>query len=54
MQPAPLATYAVDGITTSACTNIDLNSNPAVALTPPGGPFTNVAITPNLQFTGCQ
>ena len=54
MQPAPLATYAVDGITASTCTNVDLNSNPAVALTPPGGPFTNVAITPNLQFTGCQ
>jgi len=54
MQPAPLATYAVDGITTSTCTNVDLNSNPAVALTPPSGPFTNEAITPNLQFTGCQ
>jgi hypothetical protein len=51
-QSAPLATYAVDGITTDACTAIDVNSNPPLALTGPG-PFTTVAITPNLQFTGC-
>lgn len=52
-EPAPLATYAVDGITTSTCMASDLNSNPPTALTGTG-PFSNVAITPNLQFTGCQ
>ena len=53
-QPAPLATYAVDGLTTSTCSAAEVNSNPPIALTPPGGPFTSVAITPNLKFTGCQ
>jgi hypothetical protein len=53
-QPAPLATYAVDGITTNTCTATDLNSNPPIGLTPPGGPFTSVAITPNLQFVACH
>jgi hypothetical protein len=52
-QPTPLATYAVDGITTSVCSNSHLNSNPPIALTG-SGPFTTVAITPNLQFAGCQ
>ena len=52
-QPAPLASYAVDGITTSTCTASDVNSNPPIALTG-SGPFTSVAITPNLQFTSCQ
>lgn len=52
-QPAPLASYAVDGITTSTCTASDLNSNPAVALSGTG-PFTNVAIATNLAFAGCQ
>lgn len=52
-QPAPLPSYAVDGITTSVCSAIDVNSNPPLALTGTG-PFTNVAITPNLAFTGCQ
>ena len=52
-QSAPLATYAVDGITTSTCSAADVNSNPPLALTGTG-PFTNVAITTNLQFTGCQ
>jgi Domain of unknown function (DUF4382) len=52
-QPAPLASYAVDGITSSSCSATDVNSNPPLALTG-SGPFTNVAITPNLQFTGCQ
>ena len=51
-QSAPLASYAVDGITTNACTTLDLNSNPPIALTGTG-PFTSVAITPNLAFTGC-
>jgi hypothetical protein len=52
-QPAPLASYAVDGITNSTCTAIDVNSNPPIALTG-AGPFTTVAITPNLQFSGCH
>ena len=52
-EPAPLASYAVDGITTSTCTTVDLNTNPPIALTG-SGPFSNVAITPNLQFAGCQ
>jgi len=52
-EPAPLASYAVDGMTTSTCMAADVNSNPAIALTG-SGPFTSVAITPNLQFTGCQ
>ena len=52
-QPAPLPSYAVDGITTSTCSAADVNSNPPLALTG-SGPFTSVAITPNLQFTGCQ
>ena len=52
-QPAPLASYAVDGITTSTCTAADLNSNPPIALTG-SGPFPSVAITPNLQYAGCQ
>lgn len=52
-QPAPLPSYAVDGTTTSTCSAADVNSNPPLALTGTG-PFTNVAITPNLQFTGCQ
>jgi hypothetical protein len=30
-----------------------VNSNPPLALTGTG-PFTSVAITPNLAFTGCQ
>ena len=51
-QPAPLATYAVDGITTGACSATDVNSNPPLALLGTG-PFTSVAITPNLQFTSC-
>jgi len=52
-QPAPLPSYSVDGITTSTCTASDVNSNPPLALTGTG-PFTSVAITPNLAFTGCQ
>lgn len=52
-QSAPLATYAVDGITTSTCSAADVNSNPPLALSG-SGPFSTVAITPNLQFTGCQ
>ena len=52
-EPAPLASYAVDGITTSTCTASDLNSNPPIALSG-AGPFSNVAITPNLQFASCQ
>ena len=52
-QPAPLPSYAVDGITTSTCSASDVNSNPPLALTGTG-PFTSVAITPNLAFTGCQ
>jgi len=52
-QPTPLATYAVDGITTSTCSATDLNSNPPIALTG-SGPFATVIITPNLQFTGCH
>ena len=52
-QPAPLASYTVDGITTRICSSTDANSNPPIALTG-SGPFTAVAITPNLQFTGCQ
>jgi hypothetical protein len=52
-QPAPLPSYAVDGITTSTCTASDVNSNPPLALTGTG-PFTSVAITPNVAFTGCQ
>jgi hypothetical protein len=53
-QPAPLASYAVDGTTTSACTTsgTELNSNPPLTLTGTG-PFTNVPISPNLKFTGC-
>ena len=51
-QPAPLASYAVDGITTDACTAVDVNSNPPLTLTGTG-PFNALAITPNLQFTGC-
>jgi hypothetical protein len=51
-QPAPLASYAVDGITTDACSAIDVNSNPPIALSG-SGPFTAVAITTNLQFTSC-
>lgn len=51
-QPAPLASYAVDGITTDACNATDVNSNPPFALTG-SGPFTAVAITNNLQFAGC-
>jgi hypothetical protein len=52
-QPAALPSYAVDGITASTCTASDVNSNPPLALTG-AGPFTSVAITPNLAFTGCQ
>ena len=52
-QSAPLASYAVDGITTSTCSAADVNSNPPLALSG-SGPFTSVAITANLQFTGCQ
>jgi hypothetical protein len=52
-QPAPLASYAVDGTTTSTCSATDVNSNPPTALTGTG-PFPTVAITTNLQFTGCQ
>ena len=52
-QPAPLPSYAVDGITTSTCSASDVNSNPPLALTGTG-PFTSVAITPNLAFTGCH
>lgn len=52
-QSGPLASYAVDGITTNACTTLDLSSNPPIALTGTG-PFASVAITPNLAFTGCQ
>jgi hypothetical protein len=53
-QPAPLASYVVDGATTSSCTasGSELKSSPPVALTGTG-PFTNMAITPNLAFTGC-
>ncbi len=51
-QSAPLASYTVDGITTSACGTVDLNTNPPLALTGTG-PFTSVAITPNLAFTSC-
>ena len=52
-QPAPLPSYAVDGITSSTCSASDVNSNPPLALTGTG-PFTSVAITPNLAFTNCQ
>ena len=52
-QPSPLASYTVDGITSSTCTALDVNSNPPLALTG-SGPFTTVPVTPNLQFTGCQ
>jgi hypothetical protein len=52
-QSAPLPSYAVDGITTNTCSAADVNSNPPLALSG-SGPFTSVAITPNLQFTGCQ
>ena len=52
-QPAPLPSYAVDGITASTCTASDVNSNPPLALTGTG-PFASVAITPNLAFTGCH
>lgn len=52
-QSSALPTYAVDGITTSTCSASDVNSNPPLALTGTG-PFTSVAITPNLAFTGCQ
>ena len=52
-QPAPLASYTVDGMTNSACTATEVNSNPPLALSG-SGPFTSEAITPNLQFTGCQ
>lgn len=52
-QSAALPSYAVDGITTSTCTTVELNSNPPLALSGTG-PFTTVAITPNLQFTGCH
>ena len=52
-QPAPLPSYAVDGITSSTCSASDVNSNPPLALTGTG-PFTSVAITPNLAFTACQ
>ena len=52
-QPAPLASYAVDGTTTSACSATEVNSNPATPLSGTG-PFANVAVTTNLQFTGCQ
>ena len=52
-QPAPLPSYSVDGITASTCSASDVNSNPPLALTGTG-PFTSVAITPNLAFTGCQ
>jgi hypothetical protein len=53
-EPAPLATYVVDGTTTSSCTasGTELKSSPPLALAG-AGPFTNVAITPNLAFTGC-
>jgi hypothetical protein len=53
-QPASLASYTVDGMTTSTCSAADVNSNPPIALMPPGGPFTNVAITPQLLFSSCQ
>jgi len=52
-QPAPLPSYAVDGITSSTCSASDVTSNPPLALTGTG-PFASVAITPNLAFTGCQ
>ena len=52
-QPALLPSYAVDGIAASTCSAVDVNSNPPLALTGTG-PFTSVAITPNLAFTGCQ
>jgi len=52
-QPASLPSYAVGGITTSTCSASDVNSNPPLALAG-SGPFTSVAITPNLAFTGCQ
>ncbi|WP_239461514.1 DUF4382 domain-containing protein [Occallatibacter savannae] len=52
-QPAPLPSYAVDGFTTSSCSAADVNSNPPLALAGTG-PFTSVAITSNLAFTGCQ
>jgi len=52
-QPTPLPSYAVDGITARTCSASDVNSNPPLALTGTG-PFTSVAITPNLTFTGCQ
>jgi hypothetical protein len=52
-QPAALPSYAVDSITSSTCSASDVNSNPPLALTGTG-PFTSVAITPNLVFTGCQ
>jgi hypothetical protein len=52
---AALASYAVEGSTTSTCSTSGsvVNSNPPLALTGTG-PFTSVAITPNLVFTGCQ
>ena len=52
-EPTPLASYAVDGVTTSTCTATELNTNPATALTGTG-PFANVAIATNLAFTVCQ
>ena len=52
-QPASLPSYAVDGLTTSTCSASDANSNPPLALTGTG-PFTSVAITPNLAFTACH
>jgi len=47
-----LASYTVDGQSTT-CTTTDVTSTPAVQLTGTG-PFTSVAITPTLDFTGCS
>lgn len=47
-----LASYAVDG-TTTTCTTAESTTSPAITLTGTG-PFTDVAVTPNLVFTGCQ
>lgn len=47
-----LASYTVDGEATT-CTTTDATTSPATTLTG-SGPFTSVAITQVLAFTGCQ
>jgi hypothetical protein len=49
-----LAAYEVDG-TTTTCTDVEKTTTPAVQLTAAGlTTSTNVAITPDLAFTGCS